>query len=82
MLGPTDFNFDRPGGWSWPTGDHNLFQTKDQGQYDILCRHFGLHMNIVLTFTKISCCTYLAAIGRTLHKILLKLTTQLHSHKW
>jgi len=38
-------------------------------------------MNIVLTFTNIACCTYIVAICRTLNEILLKLTTQLHSHK-
>jgi len=38
-------------------------------------------MNIVLTFTNIACCKYLVAISRNLNKIVLKLTTQLHSHK-
>ena len=80
MLGTTVFKFNRQGGWSWPAGGPNLFQINGQGQYDILCRHFGFHMNIVLTFTNIACCTYIVAICRNLNEILLKLTTQLHSH--
>jgi len=35
----------------------------------------------ISVFINIFCCTYHVAICRTLNKILLKLTTLLHSHK-
>ena len=80
MLGTTVFKFDRQGGWSWPAGGPNLFQINGQSQYDILCGYLGFHMNIVLTFTNIACCTYVVAICRTLNKIILTNNSASLSH--